>query len=64
MQLSVGPMVFEVTCYGPDDGEQVLLLHGFPEGARVWEPVAGLLATAGLRLAAPDQRGYLSLIHI
>ena len=58
MQLTVGPMVFEVTGYGPDDGEQVLLLHGFPEGARGWEPVAGLLATAGLRLAAPDQRGY------
>src|SRR6266567_6643341 len=58
MQLAVGAMVFDAGVHGPDDGEPVLLLHGFPEGARVWDGVGGLLATAGLRLVAPQQRGY------
>lgn len=58
MQLAVGPMIFDVSTYGPDDGEPVLLLHGFPEGVRAWDAVGGLLGTAGLRLAAPAQRGY------
>jgi pimeloyl-ACP methyl ester carboxylesterase len=36
----------------------VLLLHGFPENARMWDGVAGWLRSAGLRTIAPDQRGY------
>ena len=43
---------------GPEDGEPVLLLHGFPEAWFGWEAQIGPLAEAGFRVLAPDQRGY------
>lgn len=49
---------FDVTERGPSDGPVVLLLHGFPQTAASWEPVAERLAAAGYRTLAPDQRGY------
>jgi pimeloyl-ACP methyl ester carboxylesterase len=39
-------------------GEPVLLLHGFPETSRMWEPLMATLAAEGYRCVAPDQRGY------
>ena len=39
-------------------GEPVLLLHGFPETSRMWEPLMTSLAAAGYHCLAPDQRGY------
>ncbi|MDD7938467.1 alpha/beta fold hydrolase [Actinomycetospora lutea] len=53
-----GALRFDVTEYGDADGEPVLLLHGFPQTAASWEPVARRLADAGYRVLAPDQRGY------
>ncbi len=53
-----GDLVLDVRTWGPDDGVPVVLLHGFPQSAASWEPVAGLLDGTGLRLVAPDQRGY------
>jgi haloacetate dehalogenase len=38
-------------------GDPVLLLHGFPETHRCWDPVAGELAKDH-RVVAPDIRGY------
>lgn len=38
------------------DGPPVLLLHGFGMSARVWDPIAGALATH--RVLAPDARGH------
>jgi len=49
---------FDVTEYGPADGTTVLLLHGFPQTAASWEPVARRLGDAGHRVLVPDQRGY------
>lgn len=43
---------------GPADGPVCLLLHGFPESSYGWRRIAGPLAAAGLRVVAPDQRGY------
>lgn len=43
---------------GPEDGEPVLLLHGFPQGADSWDEVVPALTAAGYRTVAPDQRGY------
>lgn len=43
---------------GPQDGDLVLLLHGFPQFADSWIPVMQLLGAAGLRVVALDQRGY------
>src|SRR5579864_628624 len=42
---------------GPADGPLVILLHGFPEFWYGWRHQLAPLAAAGLRLAAPDQRG-------
>ncbi|NGY06232.1 alpha/beta fold hydrolase [Solimonas terrae] len=39
------------------DGPTVLLLHGFPDTLRVWHRQIGVLAAAGYRVIAPDQRG-------
>lgn len=50
--------VFDVTVGGPPGGVPVLLLHGFPQRASSWGPVAAGLHRAGLRTVAPDQRGY------
>jgi pimeloyl-ACP methyl ester carboxylesterase len=51
-------LVFDVIDEGPVDGEPVVLLHGFPERASSWAPVADKLHAAGYRTLAMDQRGY------
>ena len=43
---------------GPEAGEPVFLLHGFPDAWFGWEAQIGALAEAGFRVVAPDQRGY------
>jgi pimeloyl-ACP methyl ester carboxylesterase len=43
---------------GPDSGSPTILLHGFPEFWYGWRHQIGPLAEAGLRIIAPDQRGY------
>lgn len=43
---------------GPEDGELVLLLHGFPEFWYGWHHQMADLAEKGYRVWAPDQRGY------
>lgn len=59
-------LVLDVRTAGPEDGEPVVLLHGFPQTSRSWTALARLLTSgpgAGaehppVRLLAPDQRGY------
>jgi pimeloyl-ACP methyl ester carboxylesterase len=53
-----GELHFDVRDSGPRDGETAVLLHGFPQPAASWSAVAQRLAGAGLRVLAPDQRGY------
>ncbi|KAA0918225.1 alpha/beta fold hydrolase [Dietzia sp. ANT_WB102] len=43
---------------GPDDGEAIVLLHGFPQRTSSWDLVVPLLHAAGYRTLALDQRGY------
>lgn len=43
---------------GPETGELVLLLHGFPEYWYGWRNQISCLAEAGYRVWVPDQRGY------
>ncbi|WP_329561249.1 alpha/beta fold hydrolase [Kitasatospora sp. NBC_01266] len=57
-QLTVGPYTFDALTAGPDSGELVLLLHGFPEFADCWTAELQALAEAGYRAVAVDQRGY------
>jgi len=49
---------FRTMVDGPPDGELVVLLHGFPEGAESWSKQVDALARAGLLAVAPDLRGY------
>ncbi|WP_251151049.1 alpha/beta fold hydrolase [Cellulosimicrobium sp. Marseille-Q4280] len=56
--LRRGRLTFHVHDSGPEDGEPVVLLHGFPEDSSSWDRVAPLLHDAGLRTVALDQRGY------
>lgn len=55
---TLGDLTFDVRVAGPRDGTPVVLLHGFPETSRSWTNVARLLVRDGLRVIAPDQRGY------
>jgi len=47
-----------IVAAGPTDGPVVVLLHGFPEFWYGWRHQIGALSEAGLRVVAPDQRGY------
>ncbi|GAA4005256.1 alpha/beta hydrolase [Allokutzneria multivorans] len=58
MEIEVGELTFDVVASGPESGEPVLLLHGFPQTSHSWRRVTALLTAAGLRTYAPDQRGY------
>lgn len=55
------PVPFPSLTEGPDDGELVLLLHGFPQSKDTWREVMRPLAEAGYRTVAYDQRGYREL---
>ncbi|HEX8164379.1 MAG TPA: alpha/beta hydrolase [Beijerinckiaceae bacterium] len=54
----VGEVSLHVVEAGPADGRLTILLHGFPEFWYGWRRQIGPLAAAGLRVVAPDQRGY------
>ena len=47
-----------VALAGPEKGQPVLLLHGFPECWYGWSNQIDCLVDAGYRLIIPDQRGY------
>jgi pimeloyl-ACP methyl ester carboxylesterase len=53
-----GDLVFDVRDEGPERGEVVILLHGYPETKESWDAVIPGLTGAGYRVLAPDQRGY------
>ncbi|HET7722084.1 MAG TPA: alpha/beta hydrolase [Acidimicrobiales bacterium] len=56
--IDAGGLTFDALVAGPDAGEVVLLLHGFPQSASMWRPQLEALAGAGYRAVAFDQRGY------
>jgi pimeloyl-ACP methyl ester carboxylesterase len=49
-------IVYEQT--GPDSGEPILLLHGFPYDVRAYDTVLGLLEKKNRRLMVPYLRGF------
>jgi pimeloyl-ACP methyl ester carboxylesterase len=57
-EIRVGSYVFDARVAGPEDGEVVFLLHGFPQTSYEWRDVLPILGRAGYRAIAPDQRGY------
>jgi pimeloyl-ACP methyl ester carboxylesterase len=56
--ISRSGLTFDVFDEGPQNGEVVVLLHGFPERSTTWRYVAPLLHQRGYRTVAMDQRGY------
>jgi pimeloyl-ACP methyl ester carboxylesterase len=56
--LQIGEFTFQLRVAGPEHGEPVILLHGFPETSLEWQAQIPSLAAAGFRVVAPDQRGY------
>jgi pimeloyl-ACP methyl ester carboxylesterase len=56
-EVEANGMTFRCRVAG-DDGEPVVLLHGFPETSHMWTELMPRLAAAGYRCLAPDQRGY------
>lgn len=56
--VTVNGVKLHVAEAGPEDGEPVILLHGFPEMWYGWRKQIPVLARAGYRVMAPDQRGY------
>lgn len=58
IDVAVGPLTFDALVAGPDGGEGVLLLHGFPQTSRAWVDQLEVLGGAGYRAVAFDQRGY------
>lgn len=44
--------------HGPEDGEPVILLHGFPYDPRGYDDIAPALADRGCRVLVPYLRGY------
>jgi pimeloyl-ACP methyl ester carboxylesterase len=55
---TAGGLTLDVAEQGDPGGRPVLLLHGFPQTHRCFDALAQRLVPHGLRLLAPDQRGY------
>jgi pimeloyl-ACP methyl ester carboxylesterase len=58
MRVDSGGVGIHYDVHGPDDGAPVVLLHGFPDTARLWRHQVPALVEAGHRVIVPDQRGY------
>jgi pimeloyl-ACP methyl ester carboxylesterase len=56
--LSTNGIRLHTALAGPEDGDPVFLLHGFPDAWFGWEAQIEPLAKAGFRVIVPDQRGY------
>ena len=41
-----------------NNGDTIILLHGFPETSRMWKNLIEVLSKNGYKVIAPDQRGY------
>ena len=51
-------LTFDVDDTGPEGADLVVLLHGWPQDRTAWQHVTPRLTEAGLRVIAPDLRGY------
>lgn len=56
--IRAGDITLHTVFAGPEDGEPIVLLHGFPEFWYGWRVQIPVLAEAGYRVIVPDQRGY------
>jgi len=58
-EVQIGEYMLNCRIAGMEnDGETIILLHGFPETSYMWVDLMKVLAEKGYRVIAPDQRGY------
>jgi pimeloyl-ACP methyl ester carboxylesterase len=57
-RINTNGITLHVVQDGPETGELVILLHGFPEFWYGWRRQIPALVEAGYRVWVPDQRGY------
>ena len=55
--VSVGDLTIRVADHGPPDRPAVLMIHGWPDTARLWRNQIPALVDQGYRVLAPDLRG-------
>jgi pimeloyl-ACP methyl ester carboxylesterase len=58
LKVEANGLSHRVAVSGPEDGQLVLFVHGFPESWYSWRHQLEALGAAGYRCAAPDVRGY------
>ena len=58
VEIEANGLTFETLVAGPDSGETVILLHGYPQSAASWSETMEWLAGRGYRSIAPNLRGY------
>ena len=58
MKIEILGATCNVACAGPLDGRPLILVHGAANDRDAWRDVAPALATAGLRVLAPDLPGH------
>ena len=52
-------LTFDVDDSGPQEGEVVVLLHGWPQDRTAWDKVTPRLVDAGVRVLAPDLQDHM-----
>jgi len=57
MRVTANGAELNVEVHGDGDGDPVLLIHGWPDDARLWRDQIPALTAAGFRVIAPDLRG-------
>ncbi len=58
LEIEANALAFETLVAGPETGEAVILLHGYPQSAGSWTETMQWLAGRGYRSIAPNLRGY------
>ena len=59
VEVKIDNLIFDCRVAGiSNEGDGVILLHGFPETSHMWVELMMLLSSKGFRVIAPDQRGY------
>lgn len=56
--ITTGDLSMAVSLYGADEGQPLLLIHGWPDDATTWDQVAPALAAEGFRVIVPTLRGF------
>jgi pimeloyl-ACP methyl ester carboxylesterase len=58
LEIEANGLRFETLVSGPENGEAVILLHGYPQSAASWQETMEWLTDRGYRAIAPNLRGY------